>query len=177
MNDISNLSDTIVPKSDQLNTDDLVTGAITVTILDVRRYASKDQPIGLFTEGRQPYKPCLSMRRVLMEIWGGDGRKWIGRSLTLYRDDSVSYGKSKNCGGIRISHLSDIDRPVKIMVTTRRAFKEEKTFLPLVVEVVDHTQVINQFNAEQDQAKRDSLWAGYSAQQQAAIQNSINGVK
>ena len=174
MSDISNLSDTIVPKSDQLNTDDLVTGPITIAILDVRRYASRDQPIGIFIEGRQPYKPCLSMRRVLMEIWGADGREWIGRSLTLYRDDTVSYGKSKNCGGIRISHLSDIDRPVKIMVTTRRAFKEEKTFLPLIAE--DHSKIVADYLALPQQEK-EHLWPSLSSGQQAAIHSEINSKK
>ena len=171
MSDISNLSDTIIPKSDQLNTDDLISGPITVQILDVRRYASKDQPIGIFTEGRQPWKPCLSMRRVLMELWGGDGRKWIGRSLTLYRDDSVSYGKMKNCGGIRISHLSDISQPARLMVTTRRAFKEEKIFLPLIIE--DFTAIIKQYQ-ETPQDQKQALWNTLTKQQQSAITAAFN---
>jgi len=37
MSDISNLSDTIVPKSDQLNADQLLGGSMTITVTDVRR--------------------------------------------------------------------------------------------------------------------------------------------
>jgi hypothetical protein len=67
------LRDTITPKSDQLNADDMITGPITVTITGVRR-GDKDQPVVIDIDGGyQPYKPCKSMRSrhgAIMEMTG-----------------------------------------------------------------------------------------------------------
>lgn len=112
------LRDTIEPNSDQLNADDLITGPITVTIEGVKR-GSSDQPIDVMISGHRPYRPCKSMRRVLIAAWGDRGSDWIGKSLILYRDPNVKFG-GVAVGGIRISHLSDIDGPLKIMLTANR---------------------------------------------------------
>ena len=50
MNDTINLRDTIAPKSDQLNADDLIAGNITVKIMGVRR-GSRDQPVIIDIDG------------------------------------------------------------------------------------------------------------------------------
>ena len=42
---ITNLSDTIIPKSDQLNSEQLIGQPKTIKITDVRRGASDDQPL------------------------------------------------------------------------------------------------------------------------------------
>ena len=113
------LSDTIIPKSDQLNADDLLTGPITVTVTAVRR-GDKEQPVSIGIDGgRQPYKPCKSMRRALIAVWGNDGAKWVGRRMTLYCDPEVKYGGVK-VGGIRISHVSHIENDVELMLTVTR---------------------------------------------------------
>ena len=55
------ITDTIKPKSDQLNADDLISGPITVKIVKVSK-VSGDQPIVIEIEGDyQPFKPCKSM--------------------------------------------------------------------------------------------------------------------
>ena len=94
MSDISNLSDTIVPKSDQLNADQLLGGSMTITVTDVRRGQSDDQPVIVHYQGDEgrPYKPCKTMRKVLIFAWGDDGHAWIGRSMTLYNDPEVKFG-------------------------------------------------------------------------------------
>lgn len=104
------LSPTIIAKSDQLNSDDLMGGPITVQITRVSGTSDKEQPIAISYQGDQnkPYKPGKSMRRVLVAFWGKDGEGYVGRSLTLYRDPEVTFGKIK-VGGIRISHMSDIE--------------------------------------------------------------------
>ena len=120
MNDTSNLRDTIAPKSDQLNADDLMAGPIVVMIVGVRR-GSKDQPVIIDIDGGyKPYKPCLSMRRVMITAWGDNGMSWVGKSMALYCDPSVKFG-SIAMGGIRISHMSDIKEAFNIMLTTTRA--------------------------------------------------------
>lgn len=116
------LSHTIAPKSDQLNSDDLIAGSITITVSDIKATDSPDQPVTISYEGDdgRPYKPCKSMRRVLIQAWGSNGKEWIGKSMTLYRDPDVKFG-GQSVGGIRISHLSDIDRDMNFMLTVTRA--------------------------------------------------------
>jgi len=127
---IEDLRDTIVPKSNQLNADDLLAGPETVTITAVRR-GTNEQPLDVHLEGdRQPYKPGKSMRRVLIAAWGRDGREWVGRAMTLYCDPEVSFG-GVMCGGIRISHLSDIETELTVMLTMSRGKKRAFTVSPL----------------------------------------------
>ena len=110
--DNSWLLQTIVAKSDQLNAVDLVGGPITVTIEKVKQTGSKEQPIAIYYtgSGERPYKPCLSMRRVLIACWGI--QSWNGRQMTLYPDARVTWS-GKAVGGIRISHLSHLDADKK----------------------------------------------------------------
>jgi len=117
------LLDTIKAKSDQLNADDLISGAITCKITKVSRCAG-DQPIAVYLEGdHQPFKPCKTMRRVLIAAWGEYGHNWVGKSLTLFNDPEVMYGGVK-VGGIRISHLSDIDSDMTLSLNTTRGKKK-----------------------------------------------------
>lgn len=126
MSDIENLLDTVTPKSDQLNADDLVSTTKTIRVTAVKRGATKEQPVDIeysSMDGR-PYKPCKSMRRVLISAWGEDGREWVGRSMTLYCDHEVKFGGVK-VGGIRISHLSHIDKTIKVMLSVSRGKRTE----------------------------------------------------
>jgi hypothetical protein len=123
---VRDLRDTIIPKSDQLNAEQLLAGPITVTVTDVRRGGGEDQPVVVHYdgEGGRPYKPCKSMRKVLVFAWGSDGSQWIGRSMTLYNRPDVKFG-GEEVGGIRISHLSDIDKDIAISLTATRGRKEQ----------------------------------------------------
>lgn len=125
------LTSTIIPKSDQLNSDDLISGPRTIKITNVLP-GSKEQPISITYEGdnARPYKPSKSMRRVLVTLWGKEGDVYIGRRLTLYRDESVKFGGDQ-VGGIKISHASDIAGTQSMMLTETRGKKK-----PHVVEVL-----------------------------------------
>lgn len=130
---ISDLTRTITPKSDQLNADDLIAGPINVTVQAVRMVANDDQPIVLeIGQGRQPYKPCKSMRRLLIFVWGKDGNAWVGRSMTLFNDPNVTWAGQK-VGGIRISHVSHIDEPISLSLTANRGKRKPYTVEPLVL--------------------------------------------
>jgi hypothetical protein len=124
-NDIRDLRDTIIPKSDQLNADQLMGGPMTITVTDVRRGSGDEQPIIIHYQGEngRPYRPCKSMRRVLMFAWGNDGTQWIGRSMTLYNKLDVKFG-GQEVGGIRISHLSHIEKDIGIALTATRGKKD-----------------------------------------------------
>jgi len=128
------LSKTIIPKSDQLNADDLVGGSKTITIRKVSQGADDTQPVNIyyFGDDNKPYKPCKSMRRLLVQLWGVDGAQFVGRSLTLYRDDSVMFA-GVEVGGIRISHVTDIQQATKVLITTAKSKRRPVTVEPLVL--------------------------------------------
>lgn len=133
---MTDLTRTIIPKSDQMNSDDLISGPRTIKITKVSAdTGSAEQPILISYEGDdgKPYKPCKSMRRVMVAIWGPDGSSYPGRSMTLYRDPSVKWG-GLEVGGIRISHMSDMDAPVTMALTATKQSRKPFTVRPLVVE-------------------------------------------
>lgn len=123
------LSDTIAPKSNQLNADDLLGGLeITVTIERVQKTAGDQQPITIHLAGGRwkPWKPCLGMRRVLIQVWGADGGAYVGRQVRLFRDPDVLWGGKKS-GGIRIQAMSHLpnDKPATVTVTLNKNTRVE----------------------------------------------------
>jgi hypothetical protein len=134
--DISDLRPTIVPKSDQLNSEQLLAGPITIAVTEVRVGSSDEQPIIIHYEGEngRPFKPCKTMRKVLILGWGPDGREWVGKSMTLYNDPLVKFGGTE-VGGIRISHMSDIERGIKVSLTATKGKK--------ALHVIDRLEVSN----------------------------------
>ena len=135
------LRDTIIPKSDQLNYDDVMDAPLTVRVTGLAA-GSPDQPVivrvadAATGEPLRDYKPCKSMRRVLIACWGDSGRDWIGKTATLIGDPSVMFGGVK-VGGIRIAAVSGIDAPKRIMLTTTRSKRAET-----VIEVLKDNSVI-----------------------------------
>jgi hypothetical protein len=126
------ISTTIAPKSDQLNADDLIGSPRTVTITGVTR-GDADQPVNITTAefgDSRPFKPCKSMRRVMVTAWGPDASTYIGRRLTLYREPAVRFG-GQEVGGIRISHMSHIDKKVVVALTVTRGKRAPFTVEPL----------------------------------------------
>lgn len=114
------LLESIKPKSDQLNADDLIAGPLIVTVKEVIAGETPEQPVQIVIDGHRPYRPCKSMRRVLVMLWGANPSKWIGRSMRLYMDSTVKFG-GQAVGGIRISHMSDIEGDKsQVSLTTAR---------------------------------------------------------
>lgn len=156
--DVSNLRTTIVPKSDQLNAEQLLAGPTTITVADVRVTTSNEQPVTIHYEGEggRPYKPCLTMRKLLVFAWGEDGRTWIGRSMTLYCDQTVKFG-GEAVGGIRISHLTDIERDIQVALTATRGKKAKHIIKRLETGDAQHMAAIR--SAE----SLEALQAAFSA--------------
>lgn len=120
-----NLAETIEPKSDQLNADDLIGGTLTIKVTAIKGNSEPQQPVSIHYEGDKgkPYKPCKSMRRVLVSAWGANGTDYVGRSMTLYLDKTVTFGGIA-VGGIRISHLSHIENDLSMMLTVSRTSRK-----------------------------------------------------
>ena len=130
---MTDLSKTIEAKSNQLNADDLQAKPRTINITKVSA-GNSDQPIAINYEGdnKKPWYPCKSMRRLLVVVWGTDGASYVGKSLTLFRDPSVKWGGIE-VGGIRISHMSNLDKAMTIALTATRGNKKPYTVKPLKV--------------------------------------------
>lgn len=126
------LAHTITPKSDQANADDLIASPVTVEILAVKQ-GDKESPVWIVTSGfdGRPWKPCKSMRRVLIAAWGEYGSQWVGKRVTLFCDPEVMYGGVK-VGGIRISHMSHIDADLALSLTATRGKRKPFTVRKLV---------------------------------------------
>jgi hypothetical protein len=136
------LSNTVIPKTDQMNYDCLVSGPKTITITKVENKGG-EQPVIIHYEGEdgRPYKPCLGMRRVLVDAWGKNGAKYIGRKITVFGNPDVKWA-GKEQGGIQISHLSHIKKPINFMMTVSRGKR-----VPHKVGVIE-TEPLNELKQE-----------------------------
>ena len=125
----------IIPKSDQINADDLLGGPRTITITRVEIRPGQDQPCSVFFEGDggKPYKPGKSMSRVMVHCWGPNANEYIGRSMTLFCDPKVRFGWFET-GGIRISHISHIKAAMTMALTATKGSRKPFTVQPLVIE-------------------------------------------
>jgi len=127
--DVSNL---IQAKSDQLNADDLISGPITVTVQGAQ-VDNTDQPLVVHIgDNYRPFKPCLSMRRVMAKFWSIDANNWSGQSMTLYNEPSVRWA-GKEVGGIRISHMTGINRSESVMLSISKGKRVKYTIQPLTI--------------------------------------------
>lgn len=171
--DVSNLRATIIPKSDQLNADQLVGEPMTVTVTDVRVTSSDDQPVVIHYEGEngRPYKPCKTMRKVLIFAWGEDGRQWIGRSMRLYHDPSVRFGGSE-VGGIRISHMTEIEKEIRVNLTATKGKKALHTIEPLRI-----PQLADVLAAIDSAANKDGMAKARSLAERLVIQSDVEQAK
>jgi len=121
---------TAEPRSDQWNADDFIGGSRTFAIAGVKD-GTAEQKYDIALEGEtRAWRPPLGMIRVLMQAWGDESKVWVGRRVTLYRDPTIRFG-SDVLGGIRISHLSHIDKPMNFKVTTTRGKRATYTVQPI----------------------------------------------
>jgi hypothetical protein len=127
------------------------------------------------TEGEgRAWRPPLTMLRVLLTAWGDEAAAWAGRRVTLYKDPTVRYGKDA-IGGIRISHLSHIDKPLTVSITLTRGKRAPFTVQPLP-DAAPPRDFLAEANAAGDDI--DLLRAVYTAAQQAGEPaDTLNAIK
>lgn len=194
------ISKTIAPKTDQLNGDDLIAGPRTITITRVTEGASSEQPVNVYFQGDdgKPWRPCKTMRRLLVLVWGKDAKEYTGRSLTLYRDAKVRFG-SDAVGGVRVSHMTHIDETRSLALTASKGKKATVTVHPLQQQQQTAKQQQAQpatpalppaeaFAYEYDQcdsqavfdaleATRAANWKRWNADDQRAIRAAVDAAK
>jgi len=125
------MTQSIAPKSDQLNAEDLLAGPRTFTIEKVEQ-GTAEQPVNVHLAefpGR-PFKPSKTVRRIMVAAWGKDSAAYTGHRLTLYRDPAVKFG-GMDVGGIRVSHMSHIDKRITVALTVTRGKRAPYTVDPL----------------------------------------------
>jgi hypothetical protein len=121
----------IAPKSDQLNAEDLLSGPRTFTIDRVEQ-GSAEQPVNvhLVEHPGRPFKPCKTVRRLMVAAWGPDTATYPGKRMTLYRDPAVKFG-GMDVGGIRVSHMSGIAKKLVAALTVTRGKRAPYVVEPL----------------------------------------------
>jgi len=132
MNADDDISDTLKSKSNQWCADDLTSGPLTITVTKTEKDLSQDRPVAIFfdVDGGRPWRPCLTMRRLISHFWSADRTTYIGRSLTIYRDPSAIFG-GLQVGGIRVSHVDGIDKPETVVLQENNKKKKTYTIHPL----------------------------------------------
>jgi hypothetical protein len=132
---MTNLAETVAANSSQLTADDLVSGPRILHIRNVSGTGIKEQPIDIYFEGDEgkPFKPCKTIRRVLLFCWGEDGKSFVGKSMEVYRDPNVKFG-GLVVGGIRVRKLSHIKGKQVVPVQASKGAKVGYTVLPLTID-------------------------------------------
>lgn len=125
------MTESIAPRSDQLNAEDLLTGPRTFTIEKVAP-GNTEQPVHVHLvefPGR-PFKPSKTVRRLMVAAWGPDTVTYTGKRMTLYRDPTVRFG-GQDVGGIRVSHMSGLEKRLTLALTVTRGKRAPYTVEPL----------------------------------------------
>lgn len=104
------ITDALAPNSDQLDAIELVTPRTFIIAAGGRLAMREGKTVAeIALEGfPRVWRPSKGMLDVLARCWGADAKEWVGRSVTLYNDPDVMFGKDR-VGGVRISHLSHIN--------------------------------------------------------------------
>lgn len=162
---LMDLSQSIEPNSQQVNAEDLIASARTVTITSVEAGTS-EQPVFVHLQefpGRT-YRPSKSMRRLMVSAWGPEASEYTGRRLTLVRNPDIRFGKDI-VGGIEISSMSHIDKPLTVALTVSRGKRRNFTVQPLPaaarIEAVSAETVkewVSALTAATDVAALQALW-------------------
>lgn len=129
---MNDMTSAIEPRSDQWNADDLISGPRTIRIAGVAIKPGTEQPVSIQIEGidDKVWRPCKSMSRVLVAAWGPDAKAYVGRSVTLYRDPNVKWG-GMAVGGLRISHMTHIDKTLTLALTETKGKRAPFVVKPL----------------------------------------------
>lgn len=135
---------TAEPRSDQWNADDFTGGPRTFTVSGVVvGKAEQKYDIELVEGEGRVWRPPLTVLRLLMAAWSDDATAWRGKRVTLFLDPTISFGRDK-VGGIRVSHLSGIDKPLTISLSVSRGKRSPFTVQPLpdAPAPVDHVSAL-----------------------------------
>lgn len=118
-------------KSDQVNACDLLGGPLVSMVTGIEMTGSTDQPVSIYIDShKQPWKPSKTFRRVLAACWSdAPPSEWVGRYVVLYCDPTIKWA-GEAVGGIAISHMSNITRPMPVQLNAAKNKKKVVTVEP-----------------------------------------------
>lgn len=162
------ITDTLAPKSDQLDAVDLAGGPRVFTVDRVSK-GSSDQPVQVhLVEFPRVWRPSKGMRRVLAAGWGTDASQWTGRKVRLFCDTEVTFGNER-VGGSRVSHLSHIAETLPVPEIIKRGKTSVYTVEPLTADVEVAT-LRGEWSAADD-ARREAIRARVAELQGDTLQS------
>jgi hypothetical protein len=149
-------------------------GPVTVTIQEVTA-GTPEQPVNvaLVEFPGRAYRPSKSMRRVMVLAWGPEASAYAGRRITLYRNPDITFGKDR-VGGIEISHLSNLAKPLTVALTATRGKRKSFTVAPLA-EVVRRDFLTDAMSLNGDTVALRALYM--DAQQAGATQDVLDTIR
>lgn len=168
------ISDTLAPTSDQLDSVELTTPRI-FTVEKVTK-GSAEQPVNVWFVGfPRPWRPGKSMRRVLghPKVWGTDASTWTGRSVELFCDPTIPFG-GKAVGGTRISRISHIDKQVKVPLLVTRGKTEMYAVDPLPdapAPISEPSEAVVAACTDVDELK--AMWRSSGVERRAQIEQRV----
>lgn len=122
---------TIEKKTDQLNYEDFLGGVTRIVTVAGVKQGTKEQQYDVAIEGDQRvWRPAVTVLKLLVAAWGDDATQWPGRRAELYGDPNIMFGREK-VGGIRVSRVSHIDKPIVVSLTETRGKRKVHTVDPL----------------------------------------------
>lgn len=157
---------TIEKKTDQLNFEDFLGGVTRIVTIAGVKAGTKEQQYDIAIEGDQRvWRPAVTVLKLLVAAWGDDATAWVGRRAELYGDPTIMFGRDR-VGGIRVSRVSHIDKPVTATLTETRGKRKSHTLDPLPDAPAPDP------NAAKLAALR-AEWDGASIERRAEIQTEV----
>jgi hypothetical protein len=152
------ITDSLAPTSDQLDAVELAASGPRTFVVESVSAGSVEQPIQVHLVGfPRVWRPSKGMRRVLAAGWGVDASKWAGRSVRLYCDPEVTFGRDKT-GGTRIAAMSHLAKPLSVPMTVSRGKVVTFTVQPLVEEPAPRGMTAEDIAAATDVEALRAAW-------------------
>ena len=106
-----------------------------------------------------------------------DAKQWVGRRVIVYNDPEVMFGRDK-VGGIRISHLSHIDRKRSVRIRAAGAGRKQDWPVEPLPDVEPTAPAPSEPTAEEvaactDVATLKSLWRASGPERRAQIEARV----
>jgi hypothetical protein len=131
---MANVKHAMQSKSDQLNYVDVGEGSLIALVESVNVTNSDQQPVTVVFAGcnGKPYKPNKGMIRVLAGAWGEETDNWIGKTIKIVGDPTVTWA-GEAIGGLVVGALSDIAKAGYTAYIQKNKRVRVKKTIPLLV--------------------------------------------
>ena len=170
------ITDALAPTSDQLDAIELVNPR-TFTIdagSGLGKREGKTVAEIRLADFPRVWRPSKGMLDVLAACWGTDAKQWVGHRVTVYNDPEVTFGRDK-VGGIRISHLSHIDKARAVTIRASGAGRKQPWLVePLIESAPEPEPTAEQVTASTDSDALRAMWQASGVERRAQIEARVS---